>query len=166
VLLAVLAALALAGCTSGPAPEPKPAAPTHSADGPSPVPDPPLTRLTAPPAAPGELSRRVLSAKDGHPDNVTILRRSPRAGQEYWLHAACTSATPGKTLSAEVRSGEPGATDDAMTTIEIACDGTVAVNGLGTLPAESIVVYLQGDQSDVLSGYAVIAPAPSLPDGE
>ncbi|MEU7905329.1 hypothetical protein [Actinoplanes sp. NPDC049118] len=108
----------------------------------------------------------MLTQKDGRPAAETTLRRDARAGQQYWVHAACTSATPGKTLSVEVRSGRPGASDDAFAAAEIPCDGTVTVNGLGNLPAEQSVVYLQGDQSDVLSAYAIIAPTSSLPEGK
>ncbi|PWK40470.1 hypothetical protein BC793_11978 [Actinoplanes xinjiangensis] len=81
------------------------------------------------------------------------------------MQAACTSATPGKTLSVEVRSGEPGASDEAIATAEIPCDATVTVNGLGGLPAEPIIVDLRGNQSDVLSAYAIVAPTASLPAG-
>ncbi len=81
------------------------------------------------------------------------------------MEAACTSTTPGRTLIVEVRSGKPGAADDALVTAEIACDATVTVNGLGNLPAEPIVVGLRGDPSDVPSAYALIAPMRSLPAG-
>lgn len=126
---------------------------------------PPLVRLDPPPAVVGELSRRVLTQKGGHPANETTMRRSARAGQQYGVQAACTSATSGKTLPVEVRSGRPGASDDPIASVEIPCDGTVTVNDLGTLPAEQIVAYLQGDQSDVPSAYAIIAPTSSLPAG-
>ncbi|MBO3741832.1 hypothetical protein [Actinoplanes flavus] len=109
----------------------------------------------------------MLSSKDGHPAGATTLGVSARAGQEYWVHAACTSTTPGKTLSVEVRSAKPGAPADALVAFEIPCDGTLTVNGIGDhLPAEPIGVYLLGDQSDVPSAYAVVAPTPSLPEGK
>ncbi|MBG0568186.1 hypothetical protein [Actinoplanes aureus] len=108
----------------------------------------------------------MLTQTDGHPAGETTLRRSARAGQQYGVQAACTSATSGKTLSVEVRSGRPGASAERVATAEIPCDGTVTVNDLGTLPAEQIVVYLQGDQSDILSAYAIIAPTSSLPAGK
>jgi hypothetical protein len=126
----------------------------------------PLVRLDPPPVVVGELSRRVLTQKDGHPAGETTLRRNARAGQQYGVQASCISATSGKTLSVEVRSGRSGASDDPVATAEIPCDGTVTVNDLGTLPAEQIVVYLQGDQSDIPSAYAVIAPTSSLPAGK
>ncbi|WP_229074499.1 hypothetical protein [Actinoplanes sp. DH11] len=107
----------------------------------------------------------MLTQKDGHPAGETTLRRNARAGQQYGVQAACTSATSGKTLSVEVRSGRPGASADPIATAEIPCDGTMTVNGLGTLPAEQIIVYLQGDQSDVTSAYAIVAPTSSLPAG-
>ena len=75
-------------------------------------------------------------------------------------------ATPGKTLSVEVRSSEPGATAEARTTVEIPCDGTVTVAGPTELPAQSFAVHTVGDHADVSSGYAVLAPEPSLPRGE
>lgn len=156
MLLPALAAVAVAGCD----PEPEPAA--SSAPPAAASPSPPVVRLTPPPEVAGELSRVVLSREDGHPSNNAVIHRSARAGQDYWVHAACTSTTPGKTLSLEVRSGEPGAPDEAMATAEIPCDGNVTVNGLGRLPAETIVVYLRGDQSDLPSAYALIAPTPSL----
>jgi hypothetical protein len=107
----------------------------------------------------------VVTQKDGHPDSQSILRRSADAGSEYGMQAACTSATPGKTLSVEVRSGEPGTSDEAIATAEIPCDATVTVNGLGGLPAAPIIVDLRGNQSDVLSAYAIVAPTASLPAG-
>ncbi|WP_328474813.1 hypothetical protein OHA21_16210 [Actinoplanes sp. NBC_00393] len=114
----------------------------------------------------GELSRRVVTQKDGHPVAETTLRRDARAGQQYWMHAACISATSGKTLSVGVRSGRSGASDEAHVTAEIPCDGIVTVNDLGTLPAEQSVVFMEGDQSDVPWGYAIIAPTSSLPVGK
>ncbi len=127
---------------------------------------PPLVRLKPPPVVAGELSRRVITQMDGHPAAETTLRRDARAGQQYWMHAACTSATSGKTLSVGVRSGRPGASGEAFVTAEIPCDGTVTVNGLGTLAAEQSVVFMEGDQSDVPSGYAIITPTSSLPAGK
>ncbi|WP_412743703.1 hypothetical protein [Krasilnikovia sp. MM14-A1004] len=97
---------------------------------------------------------------------MTTVRRNARAGQEYWVQAACTSATPGKSLSLEVRSAKPGASDDALATAEIRCDSTPTVNGIGDLPAEPIVLDLRGDQSDVPSAYAVIEPTPSPPEAK
>jgi hypothetical protein len=171
LLIAVTAAATIAGCTNDPTHGPKPSASFDNGNRPSQIPSAttttssgiPLVRLVPPPASAGELSRRVLTQKDGHHASQTTLRRNARAGQQYWVHAACISATSGKTLSVEVRSGRPGASDDAIADVEIPCDGTVTVNGLGTLPAEQIVVYLRGDQSDVPSGYAIIAPTSSLP---
>lgn len=168
MLLPVLAAVTIAGCTENSAAEPTPAGASHGDKGPSRAPSAtatgtPLMRLKAPPTVAGELSRRVLAHQDGRADNVATVRREARAGQEYWIHAACTSTTPGKALSVELTSGEPGASDDVLAATEVACDGTVTVNGLGHLPAEPIVVHLRGDESDVLSGYAIVAPTPSLP---
>ncbi|MBB2946398.1 hypothetical protein FB565_006166 [Actinoplanes lutulentus] len=108
----------------------------------------------------------MLTQKDGHPAGETTVRRTARAGQQYGVQAACTSATSGRTLTVEVRSGRAGASDDPIATAEIPCDGTVTVNVVGTLPGEQIVVYLQGDQSDVPSAYAIIAPTSSLPAGK
>jgi hypothetical protein len=166
VLFALLTAAALAGCTS----HPTPTTPPRSANPPSPVTvdstsTPPI-RLQPPSEVAGELSRRVLAQNDGHPDNQTVLRRNARGGLEYAVQAACTSTTPGKTLSVEVRSGKPGASDDAMVTTDIPCDGKVTVNGVGDLPAEPIIADLRGNQSDVLSAYAIVAPADSLPASE
>ncbi|MBB4762847.1 hypothetical protein ACFQFC_01475 [Amorphoplanes digitatis] len=162
-LLAVLATVTLAGCTDDPAPQPRPAAPSQAPSA-SATSTPPV-RLKVPPAVAGEVARRVLVEKDGHPQGTTTVRRGARAGQEYWVHAACTSPTSGKTLSVEVRGAEPGASADALVAFEIPCDGTPTVNGAGELPAESVAVYLSGDQSDV-SAYAVLAPTPSLPEGK
>ncbi|WIM98381.1 hypothetical protein ACTOB_001980 [Actinoplanes oblitus] len=108
----------------------------------------------------------MLTQKGGHPAGETTLRRSARTGQQYGVQAACTAVTSGKTLSVEVRSGKPGASADPVATAVIPCDGTVTVNGLGTLPTEQTVVYLQGDQSDILTAYAIIAPTSSLPAGK
>ena len=171
LLTAVTAAATIAGCTNGPAQGPKPSASSQNENRPSRMPSAatsttPLVRVNPPLTVVGELSRRVLTQKDGHPAGETTVRRDARAEQPYGVQAACTSATSGKTLSVEVRSGEPGASDDPMATAEIPCDGTVTLNGLGTLPAEQIIVYLQGDQSDVPSAYAIIAPMSSLPAGK
>jgi hypothetical protein len=168
LLTAVAAAATIAGCTNGPGPGPKPSASPHNENRPSQMPSTairttPLVRLDPPTAVVGELSRRVLTQRDGHPAGETTLPRIARAGGQYGVQAACISATSGKTLSVEVRSGRPGASADPIATAEIPCDGTVTANGLGTLPAEQIVVYLQGDQSDVPSAYAIIAPMSSLP---
>jgi len=166
VLLAALAAVTLTGCTNDPAPDPKPAA--SPGNGPSPVPSvtgmPPRI-LEPPPTVAGELSRRVLSSEDGQPVGATTVSGDARPGQEYDVRAACTSATPGKTLSVEVRSAKPGASDAALAAFGIPCDGTVTVNGIGDrLPAEPVGIYLLGDRSEVVSAYAIVAP--SLPEGE
>ncbi|WP_433788760.1 hypothetical protein [Actinoplanes sp. CA-252034] len=50
--------------------------------------------------------------------------------------------------------------------MEILCDAELTVIGLGDLPAEPIIVDLRGDQSDVLSAYAVVAPTASLSGSE
>ena len=110
----------------------------------------------------GELSRLVFTDKSGHPDSEMTVRRSARAGREYWLHAACTSAAAGRTPSVELRSGRPGASDDALAAVDIPCDGAATVNGLGTLPAEPVMVGLRGAVSGVSSAYAVVAPTPVL----
>ncbi|HWS34399.1 MAG TPA: hypothetical protein VN408_16860 [Actinoplanes sp.] len=123
----------------------------------------PATALQPPAVVPGELSRRVVSRKDGHLDSKSTLHRSARKGHEYGIQAACTSTTSGTALSVEVRSGKPGAADVALATGTIPCDGTVTVNGVGTLPAEPILVYLHGDQSGVPSAYAILAPVSALP---
>ncbi|KUL34263.1 hypothetical protein ADL15_16655 [Actinoplanes awajinensis subsp. mycoplanecinus] len=92
-------------------------------------------------------------------------RQPSAAGQEYWMHAACTSTAPGTTLSVEVASGELDASSEALVTAGVPCDGGVTVNDIGPLPAETIAVYLRGDRSDILAAYAVIAPVSSLPKG-
>ena len=171
MLLAALAVVTSTGCTDRPAPEPKPAASPGSANGPSPASSDttatgmPPKRLKPPPTVAGELSRRVLSSKDGHPSGATTLGGSARAGQEYVIQAACTSTTPGKTLSVEVRSAKPGASDAALAAVEVPCDGTPTVIGIGDHPpAEPVGIYLPGDQSDVVSAYAVVAPpSPAIP---
>jgi hypothetical protein len=78
------------------------------------------------------------------------------------MQAACLSTTPGRTLSVEVRSGEPGASDQVIVAADVPCDGTVAVESLDNLPAEPITIDLQGGQSDVSSAYALITPTPAL----
>ncbi|MCW2139943.1 hypothetical protein BXY51_004507 [Actinoplanes cyaneus] len=108
----------------------------------------------------GELSRVV--AGTGNDRRVSTIRRKARADQEYWVHAACSSATPGKMLSIEVQSGAPGSSGNVLATVEIACDATPTANWIGTLPAELFAVYLRGDPSDVSSAYALVAPAESL----
>lgn len=123
----------------------------------------PLALVKPPRIVAGELSRRVFTRKDGHPSAKITVHRDASGGQEYGIQAACTSATAGKTLSVEVRSGRPGASDEPIATDEIPCDGTVAVNGLGTLPAEAIVAALRGDHADVSSAYVIVAPMSSLP---
>jgi hypothetical protein len=167
-----LASFIVGGCSIDSAPESKPAT-SNSADNEPPRVRPaattaasPAVRLKPPSAVAGELSRRVLAYKDGHPANESIVRRTPRAGQEYSLHAACTSTRPGKVMSAEIRSGEVDSDGEAMVTTDVTCDGTVIVIDLGKLPAEAIVVYLQGDQSDMTTGYAVVAPTSSLSGAE
>jgi len=112
-----------------------------------------------PPAAiPGELVRVVLSQRSGRLDQKDTVTRPARADQDYSVRAACAAATPGTTISYEVRSGKVGAPDDALASGGVTCDGQVMVNGVGHLPAEAIVVYLRGVQADVASAYAVIAP--------
>ncbi|GIF06841.1 hypothetical protein [Actinoplanes siamensis] len=167
----VLAVLVTAGCTNHPATAPRPSASAYT--GPSEPAEPSASATTAtppkalkpPPPIPGELSRRVVTRKDDHHEGRTTMGGSARAGQEYWLHAACTSTTPGRTLSVEIRSAEPGASGDAVVTTGLPCDGQPIVDGIGALPAGVIAVYLHGDQSDVLSAYAVVAPAPASPEG-
>ncbi|BEL04498.1 hypothetical protein Q0Z83_026890 [Actinoplanes sichuanensis] len=100
--------------------------------------------------------------KDGHPDNVTTISGLARAGREYRVHAACLSTTPGKVLSVEVRSGKPGASDQVLAAADVPCDGTVAVDSLSNLPAEPLIIDLQGGQADVSSAYALVAPTPAL----
>lgn len=173
--VALLAAGALAGCSDDAAPGPSPAASAASPSGENVLSTPgenvlsaspsPLATLTPPPAVAGELSRTVIGINDGHPDTVTTVLRNARAGQEYRVEAACSSAVPGRMMSFEVRSGKPGASTDALVSAAIGCDGTPALDDVGELPAEPIVVDLRGDQPDVVSGYAVIAPVASLPAG-
>jgi hypothetical protein len=169
--LAVLAAVTVAGCTNDPVPAPGPSPEVRSgsvvvAATTSAATAVPPALLTPPPVVAGELSRRVLRQQDGRPANETVLRDNARAGQSYWLHAACTSSAPGRTLSVEVRSGEPGASGEATTAVDVSCDGAVTVVALAELPAASFAVYTRGDHSGVLSGYAVLAPVPSLPRAE
>ncbi|GAA1582699.1 hypothetical protein [Actinoplanes couchii] len=169
LLPAVMAAL-VAGCSSPPARTPEPSAPAPVVTAATPSPGPSaaaaLAPLEAPPVVPGELSRRVVTVKDGHSDNKTILHRDAKSGTEYGVQAACTSATPGTTLSVEVRRSKPGADAEPLSSGTIPCDGRVTLNGFGSLPAESIVVDLSGDRSGVTSAYAVLAPISSLMEVE
>jgi hypothetical protein len=146
LLIAVVAAATTAGCANDLATSPRDANRPSPARSAAAIGGTPLVRLLPPSVVPGELSRRVLTLKDGHPVGETILRRAARAGQRYWVHAACTSATPGEALSVDVRSAEPGASDDALVIVEIPCDGTVTVDGLGELPAEPLIAAVEDGQ--------------------
>ena len=141
VVLAVVAVVSVAGCTDD-----EPTA------GPAVVPSA-AGSLPAPPAAPGELARVVLVDAD----RQATAGVPARAEQDYWVHASCTAAAPGRTLIYEVHSGTAGSAENAVSGGDIPCDGQVSVTGVGELPAGPIVISLQGDQTGVTSAYAIVA---------
>jgi hypothetical protein len=118
--------------------------------------------MHAPGPVPGELFRLVLNKHDDIVDRKHVASHVARAGQEYWVHAACASSAPGAELKYEVHDGKPGASGAAISTGELLCDRQVTVNSLGTLPAHPIVLTFTGDDIAVTSAYAVIAPAASV----
>ncbi|MEV6597267.1 hypothetical protein AB0M36_10435 [Actinoplanes sp. NPDC051346] len=162
IIVAVLSTVS-AGCTKGSTPGSQPTAtassdPAGKASATVTVSRTPTVRVTPPAVLAGEIVRTVFSDKSGTSRQESTVRADPRAGQEYWLRAACTSPTPGKTLAFKVVSAKVGAPDTPLVSGTVPCDGTVTANGIGTLPAEPIMVDLEGDHTDVTSAYALITP--------
>jgi hypothetical protein len=120
----------------------------------------PPAPLRTPKEAKGELARVVMNQGAGYPDVQSIISRSARAGQEYWLHAACTSTASGTTLSFKVHRSQ-GST---LAKSDILCDGQVTVDGLGTLGGgKAISLDLGGDDTSVTGAYGFVSPSPSTP---
>ena len=110
--------------------------------------------LQAPPKMPGELARQTFVRTSELQDNKTRIGGTPRTGQTYYLHAACTATVPGRTLTFQVlRDG-----DTVLASGDVDCDGEVSINGVGELPREPVTVKLIGQTDETTSGYAVLAP--------
>lgn len=122
----------------------------------------PTAGPTLPPTTPGELTRAILSREK----EETTFRRPARGGTEYGLQAVCTSKTPDRTLTYEVRATDTSGPHRFIAGGTLSCDATVMLNGLGTsLPPEPIHVEFDmgaAGLTDITFGYAVIAPMTEL----
>lgn len=154
-----LGLLAGAGCTGesqppGPGQSPSPA-PGASAVTASAVPP------TLPPVLTGELTRRVLAGGEDRTD----FRAVARTDTLYGVRVVCTSATPGRTLTYEVRSttGKDGLV--AGSTAQCDSGGGLLLMDAMYLPAERFEVHFDGGAAglgDITFAYAVIAPSAVL----
>lgn len=161
-LTAALAAVLLAGCTTGAVVSaPTSGAPVQTAvapDGLSTPVDPGPPPLAPPPRTPGEVARLVVQTQ-GHGRTFDVVPGEPvLEGHTYVVEAACSAHRPSDRTSYAVYDAAPGTWGrlEPIYSQPFACDGQVHRTSHLGLPAGKLQVDVRGLPRDAVTAYALI----------